>query len=209
VLAGTNTYTGVTSLQGGVLSVSLLADGGAASNIGAAGSAAANLELRGGTLRYTGAGASTDRLFALGVAAGSRLESAGTGTLVFGNPGAIAFTGSGARTLTLAGSGAGLAPDGGDPFWSQARSWTIIDNTGAGSSSGTFASIDQTIWAAGTFGVVYGTGAGGDVTLEWTPTVVPVPEPALSAALSVASAAVLALTAVRRRARAGRRRSAG
>ena len=458
-LTNANTYTGVTTLNAGVLSVASLPDGGVAGPIGAATSAAGNLVLNGGTLRYTGAGASTDRLFTLGVAAGSRLESAGTGTLVFGNPGAIAFTDSGARTLTLGGSGdgslaaalgdgtggatsltktgagtwtlagtntftgtvtvsqgtlrlgsagalgggaalafnpaagdtavlqlnghdattaglgssgagdavvengaagtatltvsvagtttfagtlrngsagtlaltkagagtlvlagantytgattvdggtlridgslsgasavsvnsgstlggggtvdgavtvaagatlapgaspgaltltgglsldgayawelsapsdapaqagvaydqiiltdgglslgtgstlnllfgAGLAPDGGDPFWSQARSWTIIDNTGAGSISGTFASIDQAVWAAGTFGVVYGTGAGGDVTLEWTPTPVPVPEPA---ALALLAAGLALMTAVRRRARSERGRPA-
>jgi autotransporter-associated beta strand protein len=108
VLAGTNTYTGITTISGGVLSISKLANGGSASNIGAATSAATNLVLNGGTLQYTGNAASIDRLFSLGTTAGSALDSSGTGTVNFTNTGSMGFNSqSGARTMTLTGTNAG------------------------------------------------------------------------------------------------------
>jgi autotransporter-associated beta strand protein len=104
VLGGVNTYTGVTTISGGVLKVSNLANGGSSSNIGASTNAASNLVLDGGTLQYTGVStASTDRLFTLSVNGGT-LDGSSSGTLTFSNAGAIAFMGSGARVLTLAGS---------------------------------------------------------------------------------------------------------
>ena len=66
VLTGANTYTGVTTLAGGILSTNVLADGGVISGIGAATNAAGNLVFNGGTLRYTGGVATTNRLFTLG-----------------------------------------------------------------------------------------------------------------------------------------------
>ena len=53
---GANAYTGVTTISGGTLSVGTLANGGSASDIGAASSSATNLVLNGGTLQYTGGG---------------------------------------------------------------------------------------------------------------------------------------------------------
>ena len=51
-----STYTGVTTINGGVLGVDKLANGGMASSIGASSNAAANLVIgNGSTLRYTGA----------------------------------------------------------------------------------------------------------------------------------------------------------
>jgi fibronectin-binding autotransporter adhesin len=88
----TNSYTGPTLVSGGVLSVTTLANGGGNSGIGAAGSASANLVLNGGTLRYTGASAGTDRAATLGL-----------------NGGGIDVADS-ATTLTLNGS---LTGDGG------------------------------------------------------------------------------------------------
>jgi autotransporter-associated beta strand protein len=64
-LSGTNTYTGVTTINAGTLSVATIGNGGVSSNLGAATTAAANLVLGGGTLRYTGATASTNRAFTL------------------------------------------------------------------------------------------------------------------------------------------------
>ena len=60
-----NRYTGVTTISGGVLSVSTIAYGGLPSSIGASTNDPSNLVLAGGTLQYTGAGAITDRLFTL------------------------------------------------------------------------------------------------------------------------------------------------
>lgn len=105
-LSGANTYTGATDIEMGTLSVSLLADGGVASNIGASTNAAPNLSVR-GTLKYTGSGANTDRLFKLG-SDGGAIDSSGSGALNFTNTNAIdtddlntanaAFTLAGANT---------------------------------------------------------------------------------------------------------------
>jgi autotransporter-associated beta strand protein len=62
-LSGLNTYTGTTLLNDGILSISTLADGGVASGIGMSSSHRDNLIFAGGTLRYTGASARTDRGF--------------------------------------------------------------------------------------------------------------------------------------------------
>ncbi|MEI7863387.1 MAG: autotransporter-associated beta strand repeat-containing protein, partial [Planctomycetota bacterium] len=65
-LSGTNTYTGITSINAGTLSVGTIGNGGVAGNLGRATSAATNLVLGGGTLQFTGsAAASTDRNYTL------------------------------------------------------------------------------------------------------------------------------------------------
>jgi fibronectin-binding autotransporter adhesin len=103
---GVNNYSGATTVNGGVLSVGALANGGAASDIGSASSSAASLVLNGGTLRYTGGAVTTDRQFSLGTANGG-IDASGTGALGLNNSGAVALSGSGARTLTLAGTETG------------------------------------------------------------------------------------------------------
>ncbi|WNL44325.1 autotransporter outer membrane beta-barrel domain-containing protein [Dyella sp. BiH032] len=104
---GASTYAGTTTVNGGVLSVNALADGGAASSIGASGNAASNLVINGGTLQYLGAGSSTDRLFTLGPSAASALDASGTGAVQFTNTGALAFSGTNTtQTVTLTGTSA-------------------------------------------------------------------------------------------------------
>ncbi len=100
-----STYTGVTTISGGVLSVDQLADGGLASSIGASSSAAANLVIgNGSTLRYTGAGDTTNRQFTLATGV-TFIESSGTGALQFTNTGAVTLTGTNtARTIALGGT---------------------------------------------------------------------------------------------------------
>jgi fibronectin-binding autotransporter adhesin len=105
-LTGANTYTGATNINAGTVSVATVANGGVASPLGAGANTADKLVVDGGTLRYTGATASTDRLFSVGVAGGT-LDASGAGPLTFTNGGALGFTGSGARTLTLTGSNTG------------------------------------------------------------------------------------------------------
>jgi fibronectin-binding autotransporter adhesin len=122
----TNTFTGATVINGGIITVSQLANGGVNSNIGASTSAASNLVFGGGTLQYTGSSAaSTDRLFTIGDAAGNSatIDASGgsVGTLSFTNGGAIAFGNTNAHTLTLTGSNTG----------SNTLSASIGDNTGA------------------------------------------------------------------------------
>jgi len=100
---GANTYTGATTLSGGTVSVGVLANGGSASDIGQAASAAANLVLDGGTLQYSGAAATIDRLFTVTTGSGT-IDASGTGPLAFNNTGALAYGGNGPRTLILTGT---------------------------------------------------------------------------------------------------------
>ncbi|MGD0038750.1 MAG: autotransporter-associated beta strand repeat-containing protein, partial [Bacteroidota bacterium] len=107
-LSATNSsYTGVTTISGGTLSVPSLTTGGSNSSIGASTSVAANLVINGGTLKYTGAAASTDRLFTLGTT--GSLDGSGTSYIKFTNTGSIVFTGSGAHALTLTGTWVGVS----------------------------------------------------------------------------------------------------
>jgi len=92
VLKGANTYTGVTYV-GGTLSVTSLANGGFASNIGQSASSADRLVLNRGTLDYSGSGNSTDRLFTIGNGGGGIVNN-GTGALTFSATGNNVSTGS-------------------------------------------------------------------------------------------------------------------
>ena len=81
---------------------------GTANGLGISTNAASNLVLNGGTLQYTGAAASTDRLFTVGATtagATGTLDASGTGALNFTNTGAIAYgTTNQTRTLGLTGT---------------------------------------------------------------------------------------------------------
>jgi fibronectin-binding autotransporter adhesin len=104
VLSGTSSYTGSTTINGGVLSVTSLANGLSNSSIGASAAVAGNLVLNGGTLSYTGTGGSTDRQFTLG-ANGGGLDASGTGGAInFTSTAPVAFADAGNRTLTLSGT---------------------------------------------------------------------------------------------------------
>jgi autotransporter-associated beta strand protein len=82
-----------------VLSVTNLANGGSASSIGTSSSDAANLLIQGSTLRYEGAGSSTDRLLTVGTA-GATLDASGSGAVNFTNTGALAMDPAEDRTGT-------------------------------------------------------------------------------------------------------------
>jgi fibronectin-binding autotransporter adhesin len=102
-----NTYTGITSITGGVLGVDNLADGGFASSLGMSSSDATNLVIgSGATLRYTGAGDTTNRQFMLGVGS-TTIESSGTGAISFTSGSAASYSGTGARVVSLGGTYAG------------------------------------------------------------------------------------------------------
>ena len=103
VITSANTYTGATIINGGVLSVSSLANGGEASNIGASTNIASKLRIDfiagNGSLsmlRYTGATVSTDRLFTIGTSANC-ISSSGTGGLTFSNTGSLSVS----STITI------------------------------------------------------------------------------------------------------------
>jgi fibronectin-binding autotransporter adhesin len=117
-LSGANTYTGPTSLGCGMLAVNALADGGAASPIGASSASAENLLLGPGTFYYSGPATATDRGYTL--AAGSspvraavlRLDNdltfsgqclASSGAFLKTGPGTLRYTyAGGTQTLAVA-----------------------------------------------------------------------------------------------------------
>ena len=151
-----STYQGTTTVTGGILDVAKLADGGANSSIGASPSAASNLSIDGGTLRYSGSGDSSDRLFTLG-AGGGTIDASGTGALDLNGTGAVAFSGGGALTLTLAGTntdantlGLDLADPGGSLSLTK-------DDAGSFTLSGTNTYSGPTTITGGTLGLGDGT----------------------------------------------------
>ncbi len=103
-LSGTNTYTGITSIDEGILSIGTFGNSGTPSNIGAASNAAANLVLNGGTLQYTGATASTTRSYTLANATTSVIDVTTNNLTISGSAaatsGALTKTGNGKLTLS-------------------------------------------------------------------------------------------------------------
>lgn len=103
-LTGTNTYTGVTTLSAGKVTVATIGNGGVSGNLGAATNAASNLVLVGGTLQYTGATASTNRAFTLTAATTSTIEVTANNITFSGNvaatSGSLGKTGAGILTLS-------------------------------------------------------------------------------------------------------------
>ncbi len=142
ILSGDSSYTGVTTVTGGTLSATTLANGGVNSSIGAAANTADKLVLDGGAFRYVGSGASTDRLFTV-AKNGGVLDASGTGAVNFTNTGSIAFgsgTGTSTRTLTLAGTNTGsntLAASYGDKGGTASVSSLIKVGTGKWIITGT------------------------------------------------------------------------
>lgn len=99
-----STYTGVTTISGGAIAVPMLANGGVVSSLGQSSADASKLVLDGGTLRYAGIiNSSTDRSFTL-TANGGTLDSGAAGQMRFIGTGDVVASGSGDRTLTLAGT---------------------------------------------------------------------------------------------------------
>ena len=103
-IAGTNSYNTKSQIVGGgKLEVAKLSTT-TGSALGTAGeSTAANLTLDNGTLSYVGIGDTNARNFTIGTG-GARIEANGTGLLKMGSTGTNATSGSGNRSLTLAGS---------------------------------------------------------------------------------------------------------
>ncbi|MFA6289537.1 MAG: autotransporter-associated beta strand repeat-containing protein [Opitutaceae bacterium] len=94
-LTGSNSlYNKSTIVRGGTMEVTTLANGGSASSIGGSSNVAANLVINGGTLKYTGAATSTDRLFQVGettTATTGTINASGTGAVNFSNTDALTY----------------------------------------------------------------------------------------------------------------------
>ncbi|MDA3923536.1 MAG: autotransporter-associated beta strand repeat-containing protein [Kiritimatiellae bacterium] len=104
-LGAANTYTGITTVKGGTLSVPALADGDAASSIGQSSSDTVNLNLAGGTFHYTGPSTAINRGFTVnpgsGKAALLRIDNDLTVSGLINNTGgAIIKTGPGTLRYT-------------------------------------------------------------------------------------------------------------
>ena len=110
-----NAYAGATTIgNGSTLEVTKLAAGASTSSIGnsgsaaAAGSVATDLVIDNGTLKYTGTGDSTNRLFTIGTG-GATIDAsaAANAALNFTGTGSLAAGTTGGRTLTLTGGSTG------------------------------------------------------------------------------------------------------
>src|SRR5205823_2978254 len=143
ILNAANTYSGTTTVKnGGVLSTSLLANGGTASNLGQSSNAATNLVVDGGTLQYTGPAASTDRLFTL---------SQNGGTLGASGNGAVNTTG------TLGGTGI-IAPGSGNAV-TVASGGTVFPGTATAPTGALKVNGAVTLQSGGQFAAALGSNA--------------------------------------------------
>jgi fibronectin-binding autotransporter adhesin len=134
---GGNDFTGKTVVAGGTLSVASLANGGSPSAIGAASASAANLEIAGGTLEYTGPSTAINRGYTVGgtnsgINANNNLTVSGAIAAVQGanflksGPGQLAYTGAGSNVLSGAGASGYVVTDGSVRFEGVAGSQTNV-----------------------------------------------------------------------------------
>jgi autotransporter-associated beta strand protein len=141
-----NDYTGPTTIAGGTLSVTNLANGGVASAIGASTAAANNLVLAGGTLSYSGPATTIDRGYR-NTAAGSTLNTSGdltlSGPITAGLGSGLVKAGP--AKLTLAGLGTMELSGGGFPGVNIHDGTLVFD----GSAGGQVMHSQNELWIGG------------------------------------------------------------
>lgn len=134
---GGNDYTGKTVVAGGTLSVASLANGGSPSAIGASSASAANLEIAGGTLDYTGPSTAINRGYTVGatnsgINVNNNLTVSGSITAVPGanflksGLGQLAYIATGSNVLSGAGASGYIVTDGSVRFEGAAGSQTNV-----------------------------------------------------------------------------------
>ena len=175
VLSGANTYSGTTQIQGGTLSINSIGNvSGGATALGAPttignGTIKFGLTTTGASLTYTGSGASTDRVIDLaGTTGGATInanQTNGAGALVFTSN--LTATGSGAKTLALAGTNTDLNTISGT-IGNSAGGNTAVSKSGAGTwlLSGTNSYSGNTTLTVGTL-VAGNDSAFGNGTLSF------------------------------------------
>ena len=103
-LSGANTYTGATTISNGTLSVGSIGNGAVAGNLGQATAAATNIVFDGGTLKYTGANATSNRAFTINNGKTATIDTANDisfdGATGAATTGALTKIGAGKLTLT-------------------------------------------------------------------------------------------------------------
>jgi autotransporter-associated beta strand protein len=105
-LNAANSFSGGVNINAGSVSVANVGVSGANSNLGTNGTINIGATTAGGTLLYTGAGETSDKVINLaGTTGGATIDQSGSGLLDFSS--ALTVTGVGAKSLTLQGSTAG------------------------------------------------------------------------------------------------------
>ena len=147
-LSGTSTYTGATTLSAGTLSVATIGNGGVSGNLGAATTAASNLVFDGGTLRYSGATASTNRNFTINTGKTATFDITSSNLTLSGasttTTGALTKTGAGALTLSGAHTYTGAT--------------TVSEGTLALAATASLGNTAMTVASGATFSVLPGSG---------------------------------------------------
>lgn len=164
-----NSFTGAVSVTGGTLAVDSLGDGGVPSSIGAAGTAASNFTLNGGTLALVGEQTNTNRSMTLGASGGTISVPTSKSLQISGQlTGSGSLTKTGAGTLTLAAANNFT----GGVFISEGKVFLSSDTanvSGLGSglvtlNGGTLSmgdNIDTSSWATSTWSIHVPAGSSG------------------------------------------------
>lgn len=168
----TNSYTGATTISGGTLNITKLANGGTPSALGSASASAANLVLNGGTLSYSGPATSTDRGYSVTGSSNSTLNVQNdiivNGAVVSSDGGTFTKTGVGLLTYqnqsaNALASGNYIIQNGAVVINNSTNSTSAELQAGAGTNStgGALIVSNSTLNISSWLAVARGTGTGG------------------------------------------------